>query len=234
MAVFCTEEEVDQLFEALRAAAFVNWGRSLIIHAVPRYLLDLMQKLTEEKGAIIDAIPFVAFTYQPHLDTLPKRVGPGFRVCLLGRAGVHYLVQRAKYGGMAHLEVFSRLAQHVPFVGVYRDSGVTQDTTVDPNSLPVAGDEELPVAWVATTFEGAVGRLMTDEGYRRHGLGSLITTVTARRQAALLKLIPHSFVEASNAASIAMFTGLPGWKLTHDGVFWLLAGVTLQTYTQRQ
>lgn len=141
-------------------------------------------------------------------------------MCLLGKAGLHCLLKRAKYGGLGHLELYNSMAQQVPFVGVYPDSGVTQDTTVDPNSLSVAGDKELPVAWVATTFLGDIGKLITEESYRRRGLGSLILNVTARRQATLLKLIPYSFVEDSNAASLAMFTGLNGWKLTHN-VFWL-------------
>ncbi|XP_050704704.1 uncharacterized protein LOC126990197, partial [Eriocheir sinensis] len=175
-------------------------------------------------------------------------VGPGFRVCLLGRAGVHYLVQRAKYGCCCCCLGPRRSSRsHEPWCRPVRSSqarqlprlpeegaGEADDSFLSDEKSSLDGDEELPVSWVATNFEGAVGRLMTDEGYRRHGLGSLITTVAARRQATLLKLIPHAFVDASNAASLAMFTGLHGWKVTHDGVFWLLAGVTLQTYNQRQ
>lgn len=129
------------------------------------------------------------------------------------------MLHRHKYDDRVPQEVMSQIAQRVPFLGVYQDIGVTQDTTVKPNSLPMAG-EELPVAWVGSTILGDVGRLRTHEGYRRRGFASLIITVAARRQAYRLKIIPHVFVESSNIASCAMFAGLPGWKFTHE-VFWL-------------
>lgn len=148
------------------------------------------------------------------------RIDPGFRVCLLSKAGIRNMVGKDKYVGMVHLEVMTHIAQNVPFLGVYQDMGVTQDTIVNPNNLPMAGDEELPVAWVGANIMGDVGKLMTEEGYRRRGLGSLITTVAARRQVSHLKIIPHVFVEASNIASCAMFERLPGWEVTRD-IFWL-------------
>ena len=141
-------------------------------------------------------------------------------MCRLGRAGIRHLLKNAEYGAGIPLELMCAMAQQVPYLGVYRDAAVTQDTIVDVLNLPVAGDDEVPVAWICTTPVGAVGKLMIEKDFRRRGLGSLLGAALTRQQAALLGFIPHVFIDVTNSASRAMMTKVADSCYSHDA-FWL-------------
>ncbi|KAK8392240.1 hypothetical protein O3P69_017675 [Scylla paramamosain] len=79
------------------------------------------------------------FTYDAHLAPYTLRVPAGFRVCRLGRAGVRHLLENAKYCGIL-LDLKYRMAEGVPYIGVYQDPTGTQEATVGPENLPVGVD----------------------------------------------------------------------------------------------
>ena len=130
---------------------------------------------------------------------------------------MRHLLENAKYGEIP-LDLMYKMAEGVPYLGVYQDPASAQDTIVDPENLPVAADEEIPVAWICSGTIGDGAKLITDERFRRRGFGRLLTVTLARRQAALLDFIPHVFVEADNLASKAMLDNLPGWSMTHKSI----------------
>ncbi|XP_045127055.1 uncharacterized protein LOC123513728 [Portunus trituberculatus] len=219
IGIFCLKEEVGTLIEALRSSPVIDWEDArkthLILHHVPPYAVEPLVSLLQEKGVKVWLMPCFTFTYDVHLDSHTLRVPAGFRVCRLGRAGVRHLLENAKFGGIP-LDLMYRMAEGVPYIGVYQDPTSTQDTTVDPENLPAAADDEVPVAWICSSPTGAGAKLITDERFRRRGFGKLLTTTLARRQAALLGFIPHTFVEADNSVSKMMFDNSPGWSMTHE------------------
>ncbi|XP_063848861.1 uncharacterized protein LOC135093501 [Scylla paramamosain] len=221
IGIFCLKEEVSSLVEALRSSPVIDWEDArrthLVIHHVPPYVVESMVRLMQEKGMKAQLIARFTFTYDAHLDPHTLRVPAGFRVCRLGRAGVRHLLENAKYGGIP-LDLMYRMAEGVPYVGVYQDPTSTQEATVDPENLPVAGDEEIPVAWCCSGPSGDVAKLITHESFRRRGFGKLLTATLARRQAALLGFIPHGIVEVDNSASKAMVYNSPGWRMTHESI----------------
>ena len=127
---------------------------------------------------------------------------------------MRHLFENAEYSEVP-LELMYRMAERLPYIGVYQDSTSTQETTIDPEKLPVAGDEEIPVAWVCLTPLGESGKMMTDERFRRHGFATLLHTTFARLQTALLGFIPHGFVETDNYAPQAVLNKLPSFT-THE------------------
>ena len=143
-------------------------------------------------------------------------------MCRMGRTGVRQLSEKAWFSLGMSMELIYNMAQRVPFIGVYRNDALTKGTTVDALHLPVAGDEELPVSWVCSSQCGDVGKLGTEKDFRRCGLASLLTTVMARRQAALMGFIPHANVKTDNFPSLMMFSKNAGWNLTHEA-FWVLS-----------
>uniref|UniRef100_A0A0P4VZ02 GCN5-related N-acetyltransferase Rv2170-like domain-containing protein n=2 Tax=Scylla olivacea TaxID=85551 RepID=A0A0P4VZ02_SCYOL len=221
IGVFCLKEEVSSLVEALRSSPIIDWEyarRTHLVHYVPPYTVEPLVKLVQERGVKVWLQTCFTFIYDAHLDPHTLRVPAGFRVCRLGRAGVRHLLENAKYGGIP-LDLMYRMAEGVPYIGVYQDPTSTQEATVDPENLPVAGDEEIPVAWCCSGHLGDVAKLITDKRFRRHGFGKLLTATLARRQAAL-GFIPHAFVEEDNSVSKVMFENSPGWSVTHE-IIWI-------------
>ncbi|XP_063848865.1 uncharacterized protein LOC135093503 isoform X2 [Scylla paramamosain] len=218
IGVFCLKEEVGTLVEAVRSSPVIDWEDArrtdLLIHHVPPYAAEPLVGLMQEKGVNMGLKTRFIFTYDAHLHPYTIRVPAGFRVCRLGRAGVRHLLENAKYGGIP-LDLMYRMAEGVPYIGVYQDPTSTQEATVDPENLPVAGDEEIPVAWNCSGLSGEMAKLIIDEKFRRRGFGKLLTATLARRQAALLGFIPHCLVEEDNSASKAMVYNSPGWRMTH-------------------
>ena len=101
---------------------------------------------------------------------------------------MRHLFENAEYSEVP-LELMYRMAERLPYIGVYQDSTSTQETTIDPEKLPVAGDEEIPVAWICSTPLGESGKMMTDERFRRHGFATLLYTTIVKPQAALIGLL---------------------------------------------
>lgn len=130
---------------------------------------------------------------------------------------MRHLFENAEYSEVP-LELMYRMAERLPYIGVYQDSTSTQETTIDPENLPVAGDEEIPVAWVCLTPLGESGKMMTDERFRRHGFASLLYTTFARLQTALLGFIPYAFVEKDNYPPQAALNKLPA-SMTHETIW---------------
>ncbi|KAK8391978.1 hypothetical protein O3P69_017532 [Scylla paramamosain] len=224
IGMFCLKEEVGTVVETLRSSPVIDWESTrrthLILHHVPPYAAEPLVRLLQERGVKVWSLTCFTFTYDAHLDHRTLRVPAGFRVCRLGRAGVRHLLENAKYSEIP-LDLMYRVAEGVPYIGVYQDPTSTQEATVDPENLPVAGDEEIPVAWCCSGPSGDVAKLITDERFRRRGFGKLLTVTLARRQAALLGFIPHAFVEEDNSASKLMFENSPGWSVTHESI-WII------------
>ncbi|KAK8391874.1 hypothetical protein O3P69_017474 [Scylla paramamosain] len=221
--MFCLKEEVGTLVEALSSSPVIDWENTrrthLVISDVPHYAVEPMVRLVQERGVKVWLLTCFTFTYDAHLDHRTLRVPAGFRVCRLGRAGVRHLLENAKYGGIP-LDLMYRMAEGVPYIGVYQDPTSTQEARVDPENLPVAGNEEIPVAWCCSGPSGDVAKLITDERFRKRGFGKLLTATLARRQTAL-GFIPHAFVEANNSASKVMFENSLGWSVTHENI-WII------------
>lgn len=56
--IFCLEEEVDQVTEALASASIINWrSANIILHYVPPYLLTPLQRLAEQNGVKMNGRP---------------------------------------------------------------------------------------------------------------------------------------------------------------------------------
>ncbi|XP_045127936.1 uncharacterized protein LOC123514253 [Portunus trituberculatus] len=146
------------------------------------------------------------------------RVPAGFRVCRLGRAGVRHLLENAKYGGI-RLDLMYRMAEGVPYIGVYQDPTSAHEATVDPENLPVAGDEEIPVSWICSAPIGDMGKMKTDKRFRRLGFFTLLSMTLARMQSALIGFIPHAYIDMGNYASQAGIAKLPGWSMTHESIW---------------
>ncbi|KAK8392003.1 hypothetical protein O3P69_017549 [Scylla paramamosain] len=221
VGIFCLKEEVDTLVEVLRSSPVIDWEctkrNHLVIHHIPPYAAEPLVRLLQERGLKVWLLTCFTFTYDAHLDHRTLRVAAGFRVCRLGRAGVRHLQKNAKSD---RIPIMERMAEGVPYIGVYQDPTSTQEATVDPENLPVAGDEEIPVAWCCSKPSGDMGKLMTDERFRRRGFGKLLTATLARRQAAL-GFIPHAFVEEDTSASKVMFDNSPDWSVTHENI-WII------------
>lgn len=142
-------------------------------------------------------------------------------------------METAAYKDGIPLEVVYSLAQRVPYLGVYRDASMVQDTVVDVLNLPVAGDEEVPVAWVCSKPTGDVGKGGTEEDFRGRGFGRLLGKAVARQQAALLGFIPHGFVNSNNFVSRLFFSKSVCWSSSHE-VFSLVKDQTRKVKEQRR
>lgn len=106
----------------------------------------------------------------------------------------------AEYDICRTLDDMVHITKYAPSVGLYEDPSVEKETIVDIENLPFARDEEVPVAWITTSFYGALGTWMTKEGYRNHSHGQLVVYVAAMMQAAQ-GYIPHGHVDLDNNPS---------------------------------
>ncbi|XP_071525991.1 uncharacterized protein [Panulirus ornatus] len=214
IGVFCQEHEVDLLTKTLRETSLVDWKRPLKVLHVPDYLLGPLQVLAEDLGNSLVTRTYQVFTYSPHLDPEPLRCGPGLRLARLGKAGVQRLLETSRDNRNDPLEPMWRFAQNVPSVGLYTDSNQTKDTLVDPDNLPFAGDQEIPISWTTTSTYGDLGLATTDERHRRRGLMSLVIRAASRLQGRQ-GYIPHAHVGCDNLASFAVATKMLGCAPTH-------------------
>ncbi|XP_045110940.1 uncharacterized protein LOC123504469 isoform X2 [Portunus trituberculatus] len=218
IGIFCLKEEVSALIETLRSSSLIDWEcarrTDLLIEHVPSYAAEPLVGLMQEKGVNVQLMTFLTYIYEAHLDTHTLRVPAGFRVCRLGSAGVRHLLENAKYGGIP-LDLMYRMAEGVPYIGVYQDPTSAHEATVDPENLPVAGDEEIPVAWICSAPIGDIGMMITDKRFRRLGFWMILTTTLARMQAALIGFIPHAYIDMDNYASQAAVAKSPA-IMTHE------------------
>lgn len=215
----CREDEVDHMIMVLKKTSQIDWLGHLNIYHVPHYLEKPMKMLAPELDISFFSNGYHTFTYNPHLDDDPLRCGPGFSVRRLGKAGLQHLLNMSLYSKHLPLETMWKMTEYLPAVGVYLDSSVTEDRPIDLQHLSYAGNEEIPVSWVSSTFYGSLGMLGTHKSYRRKGLGSLIITVVARLYTRL-GFISHCHVGPNNIPSKAMFNKMPAWEDTHS-VTWL-------------
>lgn len=147
------------------------------------------------------------------------RCRAGLCVRRLGRAGVRRMLERSKFDQHRPLDATVRLAQGVASAGIYECLDAKFEEVIDPENVPVGADDETPLAWIGTMFYGGLAMLMTEEEHRGRGLGSLLTQVAAKMQAAQ-GYAPHVYVEIDNAVSSAMFSKLRGWRMTQR-VSWM-------------
>lgn len=147
------------------------------------------------------------------------RCRAGLCVRRLGRAGVRRMLERSKFDQHRPLDATVRLAQGVASAGIYECLDAKFEEVIDPQNVPVGADDETPLAWIGTMFYGGLAMLMTEEEHRGRGLGSLLTQVAAKMQAAQ-GYAPHVYVEIDNAVSSAMFSKLRGWRMTQR-VSWM-------------
>ncbi|KAK8391673.1 hypothetical protein O3P69_017297 [Scylla paramamosain] len=114
IGIFCLKKEVGTVVEVLRSSPLIDWEDTnrthLLLHHVPPYAADPLVRLMHEKGVKVKLMTCFTFTYDAHLDTLTLRVAAGFRVCMLGRAGVRHLLENANYGGIP-LDLMYRMAE---------------------------------------------------------------------------------------------------------------------------
>lgn len=162
---------------------------------------------------------FLHLAIFPRYDIFLPRCRAGLRVFRLGRAGVRRMLDRSKFDKHRPLDATVRLAQSVASAGVYECPDAQSDEVIDPENLPVGGEEDTPLAWIGTIFYGGLAMLMTEEEHRGRGLGSLVTQVAAQMQDAQ-GYVPHVYVEIENAVSLGMFSKLSGWSMTHK-VSWM-------------
>ncbi|XP_047502066.1 uncharacterized protein LOC125047723 [Penaeus chinensis] len=207
LAVHCREEEVPLLKESLMQSHLIDWQGRLCVFHVPKYLVDTVKDVVKDKGGQELTIN-KCYTYtgvnigDPHtyLAENPIQCPAGLRVARLGRAGVSIMRNTAEYDICRTLDDMVYITKHAPSVGLYEDPSVEKETTVDIENLPFARDEEVPVAWVTTSFYGALGTWMVKEGYGNHRHGQLVVRVAVLMQAAQ-GYIPHGHVDIDNNLS---------------------------------
>lgn len=110
------------------------------------------------------------------------------------------------------------ITKHAPSVGLYQDPSVEEETCVDIENVPFAGDEEEPVAWVTTSFYGAMGTMMTLEGYQSRGYGELVTRVIALMLAAQ-GYVPVGHIDVDNFSSVKMVNRIGTVPMSHHDYF---------------
>lgn len=125
---------------------------------------------------------------------------------------------KSRYDKYDSLDSLCKWAENVPFVGVYRDPCVTQDTTVDPHNLSQPRDEELPVSWVGTSQYGSMAMLGTEHDYKRKGLASLIVGVIAEIHVEL-GLIPIAHVNFENMPAREVADKIKIGENTHNNTY---------------
>ncbi|XP_047470150.1 uncharacterized protein LOC125025886 isoform X2 [Penaeus chinensis] len=219
LALHCRKEEVVLLTEALHQTRLLDWEGRLCIYHVPEYLKNAVQAVAAARtGQELDPSPCYTFVYQPQLEE-PIRSGVGLRVYRLGRKGVRHMLDTSKFDKKKNFDEMLHLVRSAPSAGVYEDPSVESEAVVDAANLPFGPEEETPVAWITTSFYGALAILMTEERHRGRGLAKLVTQVAARMLAGQ-GYVPHAHVEAMNVPSVMMFKSLPGWQEMH-GVYFM-------------
>lgn len=225
LAVHCREEEVPLLKESLMQSQLIDWKGRLCVFHVPEYLVDTVKDVVEDKGGQELTINKCC-TYtgdnigDPHayLAENPIRCPAGFRVARLGRAGVSLMRNTAEYDICRTLDDMVHITKHAPSVGLYQDPSVEEETCVDIENVPFAGDEEEPVAWVTTSFYGAMGTMMTLEGYRSRGYGELVTRVIALMFAAQ-GYVPVGHIDVDNFPSVKSANRISTVPMSHYDYF---------------
>nr|XP_027239638.1 uncharacterized protein LOC113830606 isoform X2 [Penaeus vannamei] len=216
----CRENEVELLKAALKQSLLFSWQAPFEIAYVPAYLIAAMQEVARHKtGCYLSETKCFVFSYKSPQDDEPLRCRAGLCVRRLGRAGVRRMLERSKFDQHRPLDATVRLAQGVASAGIYECLDAKFEEVIDPENVPVGADDETPLAWIGTMFYGGLAMLMTEEEHRGRGLGSLLTQVAAKMQAAQ-GYAPHVYVEIDNAVSSAMFSKLRGWRMTQR-VSWM-------------
>ncbi|XP_037801227.1 uncharacterized protein LOC119596141 isoform X2 [Penaeus monodon] len=225
LAVHCREEEVPLLRESLMQSHLIDWQGRLCVFHVPEYLVDTVKDVVKDKGGQKLTIN-KCYTYTgdnigdpyAYLAENPIRCPAGFRVARLGRAGVSIMRNTAEYDICRTLDDMVHITKYAPSLGLYEDPSVEKETAVDIKNLPFARDEEVPVAWVTTSFYGAMGTLMTLEGYRGHGYGELVTRVLTLMEAAE-GYVPVGHLDIDNFPSVEALNRISTLRMSHYDYF---------------
>ncbi|CAL4081647.1 unnamed protein product, partial [Meganyctiphanes norvegica] len=206
----CLQDEAPILLKALRETQLINWHKEIAFNIVPDFLLQELQQILKEKGGSeANIIPFSGsmFIYAPGVEV---SCPAGFSVEKLGDAGLQTLFNSWRYNVYADIDWYSAIVKSGLACGVYKSQqGSSHSPEVD--KITTAGDSEVPIAWITLCPYGQLGLLATEEGYRRQGLGGLVTQVAAQvveRDG----FIPIAMVEDYNNNSQGMFKKL-GWTV---------------------
>ncbi|XP_064119094.1 uncharacterized protein LOC135224134 [Macrobrachium nipponense] len=217
LSMHCSEGEVPLLLRLVKATGFASLVKEkpLCLCHLSSYLVDpvtgaLQQILRRPFGKY----PNPTFTYLRQ-QTYPLRCPAGMKVQRLGRAGVRHLLEQSKFKKKEPVDLFYALTRNAPALGVFLDPSVKEDQVILPEGIDFADERAMPIAWVGTYEYGTIGMLMTDAGYRRRGLGRLLTELLGRLLLAD-GYIPHANVEPHNEISLRMFEKLEGWEDTHS------------------
>ncbi|XP_042881075.1 uncharacterized protein LOC122258871 isoform X2 [Penaeus japonicus] len=225
LALHCREEEVQLLRESLMQSHLIDWQGRLCVFHVPEYLVDTVRDVVREKGGQ-ELTSNKCYTYTgddvgdpfTYLAENPIRCPAGLRVARLGRAGVRIMRNTTEHDICRTLDDMVHIAKHAPSVGIYEDPSVEKETDIDIKKLPFAGDEEVPLAWITTSFYGAMGTRMTQERYRNRGLGELVTKVLVLAQAAQ-GYIPLGHSDIDNLPSVKSLNRVSTLRMSHYAYF---------------
>ncbi|XP_063597993.1 uncharacterized protein LOC134774597 [Penaeus indicus] len=225
LAVHCREEEVPLLKESLMQSHLIDWQGRLCVFHVPEYLVDTVKDVVKDKEGQELTIN-KCYTYtgddigDPHayLAKNPIRCPAGIRVARLGRAGVSIMRNTAEYDICRTLDDMVYITKHAPSVGLYEDPSVKKETTVNIENLPFARDEEVPVAWITTSFYGAMGTMMALEGYRSRGYGELVTRILTLMKAAE-GYVPVGHLDIDNFPSVNSLNRISTLRMSHYDYF---------------
>ncbi|XP_042881076.1 uncharacterized protein LOC122258872 [Penaeus japonicus] len=225
LALHCREEEVQLLKESLMQSDLIDWQGRLCVFHVPEYLVDTVRDVVREKGGQ-ELTSNKVYTFSGHYVGNPFtyladnsiRCPAGYRVARLGRAGVRIMRNTTEHDICRTLDDMVHITKHAPSVGLYEDPSVEKETDIDIKKLPFAGDEEVPIAWVTTSFYGAMGTYMTQQRNRNRGLGDLLCRVIGVMQIAQ-GYLPHGHVDLDNLPSISSVKAINQVRMSHSVYF---------------
>ncbi|CAL4068550.1 unnamed protein product [Meganyctiphanes norvegica] len=209
MSMFhCLPEEAPLLLQALDETQLVKWHKNIIFIAVPDFLLQELRQILQVKA---DA-PTIEHSDNVYIYTPGAEVKCPAEFCVekLGNAGLHKMFNAWPHSIHFDISLYSSIVKSGLGFGVYC-SHLSSSRIPEVDKLPTADDTDVPVAWITLCPYGQVGLLETEEGYRRQGLGGLVTQVSAQmldREG----FIAHAMVDEDNETSQRMFQKL-GWRV---------------------
>ncbi|CAL4068551.1 unnamed protein product, partial [Meganyctiphanes norvegica] len=206
----CLPDEAPLLLQALDETQLVNWHKNINFMALPPFLLhELRQKLQvkAELDAPVIELPHNVFIYTPGVEV---QCPAEFCVGKLGNAGLHKMFNSWTHNIHFDINLFSSMVKSGLGYGVY-SSHLSSSRIPEVDKISTAEDSDVPVAWITLCPYGQMGLLETEEGYRRQGLGGLVTQVSAQmldREG----FVAQAMVDEANEKSQRMFQKL-GWRV---------------------